>query len=300
MNQSPAFAHISNEIINEYIQTLLEQERCAQTAKKYRRDLIRLMGFSPDGVLTKSLLVQWKETLILRYAPATVNTILAAVNGFLKYIGAFQLQLKPLRIQRSLFCKPERELTRNEYTQLVKQAMRQNDIQTALIIQTICSTGIRVSELQFITAEAVKLSYAQIRNKGKIRYVFLPKQLCQLLTRYLKQHKKKTGPVFTTRTGRPIHRINIWKSMKKLCSKAGIACSKVFPHNLRHLFARTHYAVHHNLGYLADILGHSDTNTTRIYTIESGITHAKQVDRLNLLVQTTCTQFRFKPIYTTK
>lgn len=300
MNQSPAFAHISNEIINDYIQILLEQERSAQTAEKYRRDLTRLMAFSPDGVLTKPLLVQWKENLILRYAPATVNTILAAVNGFLKYIGAFRLQLKPLRIQRSLFCKPERELTRSEYARLVKQAMQKNDMQTALILQTICSTGIRVSELQFITVEAVKLGYTQIRNKGKFRYVFLPKQLCQLLNRYLKQHKKKTGPVFTTRTGRPIHRTNIWKSMKKLCNKAGVACSKVFPHNLRHLFARTHYAAHHNLGYLADILGHSDTNTTRIYTIESGITHAQQVERLDLLVQTTYPPFGFKPIPTTK
>lgn len=178
--------------------------------------------------------------------------------------------------------------------------MQKSDTRIALILQRICSTGIRVSELQCITVEAVKLGYAQIRSKGKFRYVFLPKKLCKLLNRYLKQHKKKTGPVFTTRTGRPIHRINIWKIMKKLCSKAGVACSKVFPHNLRHLFARTHYAVHHNLGYLADILGHSDTNTTRIYTIESGNTHAQQVERLKKFVQTAVNPYISLTTFATK
>lgn len=292
MNHSISSARISNETIHGYIDALIEQERSTRTAEKYRRDLIRLMAVAPDGILTKSFLVQWKENLILRYAPATVNTILAAINGFLKYIGALHLQLKPLRIQRNLFCKPEKELTRTEYVRLVNQALRENDTRAALILQTICSTGIRVSELQFITVEAVQLGYAQIRNKGKFRYVFLPKNLCRLLHRYLKQHKKKAGSVFTTRSGRPIHRISIWKRMKKLCDRAGVACSKVYPHNLRHLFARTHYAAYHNLGYLADILGHSNTNTTRIYTIESGVTHAQQVECLDLIIQSSSnTQF---------
>lgn len=300
MNQllSPVF--ITAESINQYIDFLIEQERSIQTAQKYRRDLNRLMTFISGELLTKSLLLQWKESLIHRYAPATVNTILAAINGFLKYIGALHLQLKPLRIQRTLFCKPERELSRNEYSRLVKNAMGTKDPRAALILQTICATGIRVSELQFITAEAVHLGYAQIRNKGKFRYVFLPKKLCRLLRNYLKRRKIKTGPVFTTRTGQPVHRVNIWRTMKKLCANAQVACSKVFPHNLRHLFARTHYAAHHNLGYLADILGHSDTNTTRIYTIESGITHAQQVEHLNLIIQPHSSAFTIHTQQTTE
>ena len=201
-----------------------------------------------------------------------------------KFMGWPMLAVKPLRIQRTLFLEERKELTRAEYERLVRTARQQGREQLALVLQTICATGIRVSELQFITAEAVYCGRAEVSNKGKLRLVFLPQRLREVLKAYLRKQKKTAGAVFTTRTGRPLDRSNIWRAMKALCESAGVAAEKVYPHNLRHLFARVFYALEKDLSRLADILGHSSLTTTRIYTAESGTVHARQMGRLGLVI----------------
>ena len=275
---------ISRKMIEKYLTYQREQERSQATLQKYRHDLNALMEFMDGRELTKSALISWKEYLISRYAPASVNAMLAAVNGYVKYMGWMELMVKPLRIQKSLFLEDEKELTREEYVRLVKAAQRKENKRLALVIQTICATGIRVSELKFITVEAVQRGRAEISNKGKLRIVFLPNGLRKLLTKYIRNQKKTVGTVFTTRTGRPLDRSNIWRDMKNLCVSAGVSAKKVFPHNLRHLFARTFYSIEKDLSRLADILGHTNLSTTRIYTAESGVIHARQMERMKLIV----------------
>ena len=270
--------------IQNYAAYLQENERSAATVESYThalRELLKFMGKSP---LTKAALVAWKQQLMGQYAPATVNAMLAAVNGFVKFMGWPMLAVKPLRIQRTLFLEERKELTRAEYERLVRTARQQGREQLALVLQTICATGIRVSELQFITAEAVYCGRAEVSNKGKRRLVFLPQKLREALKGYLRKQKKTAGAVFTTRTGRPLDRSNIWRAMKALCESAGVAAEKVYPHNLRHLFARVFYALEKDLSRLADILGHSSLTTTRIYTAESGTVHARQMGRLGLVI----------------
>ena len=227
-------------------------------------------------------------TLVLRvptsHAPATVNSILAAVNGFFRFMGWKDIAVKLLKIQKALFCDERRELTRAEYARLVSAAQKVGNERLSLVMQTICATGTRVSELRFITVEAVTTGRAEICNKGKRRTVFLPGRLRRLLRKYLQKQKKTAGAVFTTRTGRPLDRSNIWRDMKGLCESAGVAPEKVFPHSLRHLFARTFYSLERDLSRFADIFGHSSIVTTRIYTAESGAIHARQMGRLGLVI----------------
>lgn len=270
--------------VKAYLDWLTERERSRSTLKKYRRDLASLQTFLAGRPLNKAALLAWKAQLSERYAPATVNSMLAAVNGYLVHARLPQLRLRPLRIQRQVFCRQDRELNKAEYLRLVQAARRRGNVRLALVLQTICSTGIRVSELQYITAQAVEQGYAEVNNKGKRRTIFLPRKLCRALQRYLVGQKKPAGPVFTTRTGQPLDRSNIWRAMKALCRAAGVGARKVFPHNLRHLFARTYYAAQHDLVRLADLLGHASTATTRIYTMESGRIHARQIEQLGLLV----------------
>ncbi len=280
-------AHIQN-----YTRYLREQERAPATIQKYVHDLTALLGWLDGAPITKVALIAWKEALTAAHAPATVNSMLAAVNGFLSWMGWRECAVKLLKIQKSLFCDESRELTRAEYARLVRAAERKKNQRLSLIIQTICATGIRVSELKFITAEAVVTGRAEIVNKGKRRTVFLPAKLRRLLRDYLRAQKIPAGTkdvcraVFVTRTGRPLDRSNIWRDMKRLCESAGVEPSKVFPHNLRHLFARTYYAIERDLSRLADILGHSSVNTTRIYTVESGAIHARQLERMGLVLTT--------------
>lgn len=272
--------------IREYLAHLREQERSPATVRKYAHDLKTLQDFLAGKELTKTTLIEWKQTLLERFAPASVNAMLAAVNGYLRYFGWSELCVKPLKIQRSLFLEESRELTKAEYARLVAAARGKEKERLSLVIQTICATGIRVSELKFITVEALQKGRAEIRNKGKLRLVFLPGKLRKLLKKYAQKQKKTAGAVFTTRTGKPLDRSNIWRDMKALCESAGVAKEKVFPHNLRHLFARTFYALEKDLSRLADILGHSNINTTRIYTAESGAVHAAQMERLGLVMTT--------------
>ena len=272
--------------IRRYALYLQEQERSAATIRKYLRDLTALQCWLKGAPLTKCALIDWKETLVAAHAPATVNSMLAAVNSFLAFMGWRELRIRPLRIQRTLFRDAEKELTRTEYARLVKAADRLGNERLCLVLQTLCATGIRVSELRFITVAAVETGRAEVVNKGKRRTVFLPDQLRKLLRKYLRRQKKTAGAVFTTRTGNPLDRSNIWRDMKALCEAAGVAPGKVFPHNLRHLFARTYYSLEKDLSRLADILGHSSVATTRLYTAESGRIHARQMARVGLLLTT--------------
>ena len=277
---------LTNALIQRYADYLQEQERAGATIQKYVHDLTALLDFLDGGPLTKAALIDWKTQLIEAHAPATVNSMLAAVNGFLSFLGWRELAVKLLKIQRSPFTDANRELSREEYARLVRAAEREGSQRLSLIIQTICATGIRVSELKFITAEAVRTGRAEIVNKGKRRPVFLTDKLRRTLKKYLQKQKITAGAVFVTRTGKPVDRSNIWRDMKRLCESAGVEPGKVFPHNLRHLFARTYYTLEKDLSRLADILGHSNVNTTRIYTAESGLVHARQIERMGLILTT--------------
>ena len=270
--------------IEAFGQYLRDQERSAATIEKYVHDVRALAAFLNGREISKGLLLEWKEALIEAYAPASVNTMLAAANRFLGFCGLNELRLRKLKIQKTLFLSEEKELTRAEYVRLVQAAERQENARLSLVIQTICATGIRVSELRFITAEAVQSGRAEVSNKGKRRAVFLPDKLRKLLRDYLQKQRITAGAVFLSKNRRPLDRSNVWRDMKALCESAGVAPGKVFPHNLRHLFARTFYALEKDLSRLADILGHSSVNTTRIYTAESGAVHARLLGRLNLVV----------------
>lgn len=275
---------ITPELIRRYAVSLREQEKAAATTQKYTHDLTALCGYLSGAALTKTILIGWKEHLTELYAPASVNTMLAAMNSLLDFCGWPDLKVKPLKIQKSMFCDEGKELTRDEYIRLIRAAEKEGNQRLALVIQTICATGIRVSELKFVTAGAVQSGRAEISNKGKRRTVFLPDKLRRLLKTYLQTQKRTDGPVFVTKTGKPLDRSNIWRDMKALCESAGVEPGKVFPHNLRHLFARTYYTLEKDLSRLADILGHTSVNTTRIYTVESGTVHARQVERMGLIV----------------
>lgn len=269
--------------IENYISFLKESEKAFHTQEKYRHDLSALQDWLGSRPLCKREVVVWKEHLIGSYAPRTVNGMLAAANSFFRFMGWTELIVKALKVQRALFCDEQKELTKQEYLRLVYTAERNGNGRIAMVLQTICATGIRVSELAFITCEAVRVGRAQVYNKGKLRTVFLPEQLCKKLKRYVQTQGIATGAVFVTKTGKPLDRSNIWREMKALCRQAGVDAAKVFPHNLRHLFARCFYALEHDLTKLADLLGHSSINTTRIYTAESGRSHARLLGRLNLV-----------------
>lgn len=269
-----------------YLDYLREQERSDATIKKYAHDLRTLFEFLNGRPLAKDILLDWKTSLTENCAPATVNSMLAAVNSFLDFMGLRELKIKPLKIQKSPFRDEQKELTQAEYARLVHAAESMGNERLSLMIQTICATGIRVSELKFITAEAVRTGHAEVNNKGKRRIVFLTDKLRRLLKKYLQKQKITAGAVFVTRSGKSLDRSNIWRDMKALCESAGVAPGKVFPHNLRHLFARTYYTLEKDLSRLADILGHSNVNTTRIYTAESGLAHARQMERMGLVLTT--------------
>lgn len=275
---------ITTELIGRYGAFLREQEKGTATIQKYIHDLNALHTWLDGRELIKPVLISWKEHLMKEYAHTSVNSMLAAVNGFLEFCGWTELKVKPLKIQKSLFCDGKKELTRQEYERLIRAAEAERNERLSLVIQTICATGIRVSELKYITAEAMRSGRAEISNKGKHRVIFLPDKLRRLLKHYLRKQKRIDGSVFVTKTGRPLDRSNIWRDMKALCEHANVQPGKVFPHNLRHLFARTYYTLKKDLSRLADILGHSNINTTRIYTMESGTVHARQMERMGLII----------------
>lgn len=274
---------ITQTIISDYKNYLINEEKSSVTIEKYVRDILAFYDWIQDKELTKIAVLEYKATLIENYAPASVNSILSSLNSFFDYNEWYDLKVKNLKVQRQMFCKSETELSKAEYERLLRAAKDKRNERLYLVMQTICSTGIRVSEIKYITKEAVMNGQAQVKLKGKIRTVFIPKELCKILKKYIAEQKIESGPVFVTRTGKPLDRHSIWKSMKELYEMANVSKEKVFPHNLRHLFARTYYSIQKDIVRLADILGHSSVNTTRVYTIENGEVHRKQLQRLGLV-----------------
>lgn len=274
---------ITTEAINDYTNYLFNEEKGEITIEKYIRDINAFNAWINCGELSKSKVLEYKSKLVEEYAPATVNSVLSSLNGFFKYNEWYELQVKSLKIQRRMFCKTEKELSKDEYDRLLKAALDKKNDRLYLIMQTICSMGLRVSELRFITAESIRKGEAVVKLKGKIRTVFMPPELAKMLRVYMREKSISTGSIFVTKTGKPIDRHTIWKCMKELCEMAGVSKEKVFPHNLRHLFARTYYSLQKDIVRLADILGHSSVNTTRIYTIENGDVHRKQMEKLGLV-----------------
>lgn len=268
---------------DRYIAHLREQERAELTVEKYSRDIHGfLLFYRTSEQAGKQTVIDYKAGLEKRYAVGSINSMLSAVNGFLKFAGLGGWCVKPIRVQRRMFCARERELSKEEYRRLLDEAQRRKNTRLYLLLQTLCATGIRVGELQHITLEAVRERRAEVLCKGKCRVILLPHALCRLLRRYAARQGVRAGSIFVTRGGRPMDRSNIWAEMKKLCAAAGVARSKVFPHNLRHLFARTYYSREKDLTKLADLLGHSNVNTTRIYVVSSGEEHERQIDRMGL------------------
>ena len=269
--------------IEQYIAHLKEDEKAKATCEQYKRELKRFSSFCKDKELSKETMLAYKEDLIAHYKTSSANAALVAINGFLSFIQRQDLRLKLFKLQRSVFLPQSTEMTKEEYTRLIKTARKKNDERLALLIETICSTGIRVSEVQYITTEALSNGEAVVRMKGKTRKIFLPDKLITTLKKYTNRHNIHHGPIFITRSGNPLDRSNIWKMMKALCKEALVESTKVFPHSLRHLFARTFYAMDKDIARLADILGHSSINTTRIYIMSTGVEHRKLINSLNLL-----------------
>lgn len=274
---------ITRELIENFKHYLIEEEKSSATLEKYMRDVTAFFVWLDESKLDKIAVLRYKEHLLMNYAPASVNSVLSSLNSFFEYNEWHCLKVKMLKIQKQIFASKDKELTKAEYERLLKTAKDKKNERLYYLMQTICSSGIRVSELSAITMDAVKERKATINCKGKMRVVILPKDLCKLLLEYAKGQKITSGPVFVTRTGKPLDRSTIWKMMKALCESAGVDRDKVFPHNLRHLFARTYYSIQKDIVRLADILGHSSINTTRIYTMETGDVHRRQIQKLGLL-----------------
>jgi site-specific recombinase XerD len=274
---------ITTEQIENFKLFLLEDEKSKSTVEKYERDIKSFCIWLEENEVSKAAVLNYKAYLCENYAVASVNSMLSSINSFFSYLEWFELRVKAVKVQKQIFASNERELTKEEYERLLSAAKAKNNQRLYLLMQTICSTGIRVSELRFITVESINKGRAEIDLKGKRRCAFLSVELCKMLKNYIKEQKIKSGPVFITKSGKPLDRSNIWNDMKKLCKAAGVSQNKVFPHNLRHLFARTYYTLQKDIVRLADILGHSSINTTRIYTMETGEVHRKQIQRLGLL-----------------
>lgn len=275
---------VTKAAVTTYLQFLKIQEKSKGTLEEYQRELLDLAKYLAGKKVTREDLVVWKEELEKRYSPAGVNGRLVAANGFFSFFGRYDLRLKLLKIQKEIFMREEKELTRAEYGRLVRTAERKGKERLSLLIQTICATGIRVSELEFITVEAVKRGRAEVNCKGKRRVIFLPARLQKKLKAYAAKKGISEGVIFAAKSGRPLHRGNIWAEMKKLCKDAEVSPEKVFPHNLRHLFARIFYSLDKDIAKLADMLGHSNIETTRIYIMESGRIHRQKLERMRLVL----------------
>ncbi len=263
---------------------LHEKEKSAATVEKYMRDVRAFCAFAGDRETDKQTVMEFKAHLGKHYAVTSANSMLAALNAFLRFCGKGELAVKRFAVQRQAFCEEQRELTRDEYCRLIGAAGKRENERLSLILQTICGTGIRVSELQYITVEAVQRGEANVNCKGKNRRILLVSALRKKLSRYAKTQKIHTGCIFVARSGKPISRNYIWRQMKSLCKQADVLPSKVFPHNLRHLFARTFYSMEKDIAKLADILGHSSIDTTRIYIATTSAEHLKKMQRMHLIL----------------
>lgn len=275
---------ITVEQIQSFAADLRQCERSRGTIEKYTRDIRAFAAWLGKRPVDKEAAAAWKQTLQERdYAPATVNAMLIALNRFFAFLGWQDCRVKLLKVQRRLFRSAEKDLSKEEYLRLLETARACGQARLALLMETICATGIRVSEVKYITLEAVRRGRAEIALKGKIRTILLPAKLCRKLKQYAKQQKTASGEIFLTRSGRSLSRKQIWTELKALCRHAKVETSKVFPHNLRHLFARVFYQACRDVVKLADVLGHSSIETTRIYLISTGAEHAKTLARLGLV-----------------
>ena len=276
---------LTQKNIEQFYTWLKTEEKSRNTIEKYIRDVTAFLSSLAGAEVTKEIVIAYKNKLISEnYAVRSINSILASVNSLLAFLGWTECKVKSIKLQRQVYCSEEKELTKAEYTRLVNTAKQKRNERLNLLIQTICCTGIRVSELQFITVEAVKNSETTVSLKGKTRTVFIIKDLKQKLLRYAAEQKIKSGMIFITRSGKPMSRTNIWREMKNLCKEANVNPNKVFPHNLRHLFARTFYSIEKDIAKLADILGHSSINTTRIYIISTGNEHHRRMENMRLII----------------
>ena len=276
---------LTNRQIVSFRRHLKQEEREQSTIEKYVRDVRLFEAWLSGRRVTAEIVTDWKNYLRTEgYKPETINAKLSALNKFFAFMRWLECRIKYLKIQKKLFRGTEKELTKGEYVRLLEtaDALRKNRL--ALLIETICATGIRVSEVRYITVEAVRAGYADVALKGKIRTILLPAKLCRKLQKYARKQKIASGEIFLTRNGKGVSRRQIWAEMKALCKKAGVAASKVFPHNLRHLFARTFYRACRDVAKLADVLGHSSIETTRIYLISTGKEHTRQLERLGLIL----------------
>lgn len=276
---------VTEEMIGKFKNYLRLEEKSENTVEKYIRDIKAFWQYIGTEIVTKELAIAYKEQLLSNnYAVRSVNSMIASLNSFFTFVGCEHLKIKTIKEQRQIFCSEDKELTKEEYTRLLNTAESKGNKRLNLILQTICGTGIRVSELKFITVEAVKKGEAFVFCKGKRRSVFIVKALQKKLLRYATEQKIKSGSIFITRTGKPVSRTNIWRDMKKLCKSANVNPNKVFPHNLRHLFARVFYGIEKDIAKLADILGHSSINTTRIYIISTGTEHRQRMENMHLVI----------------
>lgn len=270
--------------ISDFEKMLRREEKAAGTVEKYVRDVQSFAAWLKGRAVNRELVSEWKEMLIeAGYAPVTINAALSALNKFFHFMCWEKCCVNFLRVQRRIFRDRSRELTKEEYICLLETAHKQGRARLALLLETICSTGIRVSETHYITVEAAQRGEAEIVLKGKIRVILLPGKLCRKLLKYARKEKIISGEIFLTKSGKGLSRQQIWAEMKQLCQASGVEPSKVFPHNLRHLFAITFYRVCRDIVKLADILGHSSIETTRIYLVTTSAEHARQLDRLGLI-----------------
>ena len=276
---------ITEEIITDFQKHLREEEKSEATIQKYIRDIIAFKAFADKTEFTKETVIAFKQRLVNDgYAVRSINSMLASLNSLFSFLCWHDLKVKTIKVQRQVFCSEDKELSKAEYERLCRTAQRKKNERLYLILQTICGTGIRVSELQYITVDAIKHGEAIVSCKGKTRSIFIVRDLQKKLLRYAAEQGIKSGAIFITRTGRPMSRTNIWREMKALCVEANVNPNKVFPHNLRHLFARVFYGIEKDIAKLADILGHSSINTTRIYIISTGTEHRRRMENMRLII----------------
>jgi site-specific recombinase XerD len=275
---------ILTPMLADFKMHLVLDEKSENTVKKYLHDIGELVRYAEGREMTRELVLDFKKWLAEKYELTSANSMIAAANAFFRFCGWSELCIKQFKIQRKAFCSQEKELTRDEYFRLLTAAKQKGNERLDLVLQTICGTGIRVSELQFITVEAVRKGEATVSCKNKTRTVFIVRGLQKKLLNYAKRMRVATGCLFVTKTGQPLGRCNIWREMKRLCADAHVSPAKVFPHNLRHLFARTFYGIEKDIAKLADILGHSNINTTRIYIVTTGEEHKRKMENMRLII----------------
>lgn len=275
---------VNGGVLHLFEEHLIENEKAKATRDKYMHDIRSFSAYAAGCALNKSLVLAYKAYLEQNYAVRSANSMLAALNSFFRFLGWYDLCVKQFKIQKEAYCSEEKELTKAEYTALVRAAEQKKNARLSLVVQTLCGTGIRVSELQSITVEAVRKGEAVVSCKGKTRKFFIVRELRKKLLRYAAERHICSGMIFITKGGKPLNRSNIWREMKELCAQAGVSANKVFPHNLRHLFARTFYSIEKDIAKLADILGHSNINTTRIYTITTGAEHRRRMENMRLIL----------------